>query len=731
MIKWLFDANAPRLYCVGLMNSFRIETLNISSSGRTESFFLQGGLRWQSIALVSNSSINISGVGIRPSVTIQDPQELQGSFAVSNDMYSDVWNLGAVAAQGACVEAGTQPSTWEISNDGALIRGQFPATSAKAVDFADYTLEFSTKIISGGTGWRVAGGANDGYGAYFVLTSSGPALESRNVTSLPSNSLVAGYGFSIINQTILSSATPRTYELPISFQDDTWYRITTSINSTGYAISVDGQSVAFVTSDVYQDHVDATWGSGATNLGTFGFGPYLNQAAYFKDVQVTDKNGTIIYTNDFSSDDVLQEYSVASNQYTVCLDGAKRDRAVWIGDFAHTARIIASSSGHFSHIQGVIDFEFDWQYPPGPAEGLVPIQALPGAGKQYREVFYPVQFGETDYQFFFMLTLGDYFALTSDTDRLSKNWEGTKLLVQTQVDRYLDTATNLMASTDASWFTAQGQQNASAPTALFVTALNQLVNVATVLGDSSTAASWRELTTNISTAINSQLWSDDLGAYAVSLADLTDASMLGIAFSIRSGIASADQATRSIAALDEQLFLDIGYKDASSAPDAASTQLSPNTQGFLLEALFLAHLNQGVTADAVVGPIRKLTEGFWPLMVTQDQYFTGASWEYLYPDGSPGIGIFTSLAHPWGGAPTYVYSNYILGVRPRWNETSAAFEWVFSPVWEIAQGLGLEWAKGKVPLPDGGYVEAEWSVTNGTRSLSHRVVDSGIPVHGS
>ena len=100
-------------------------------------------------------------------------------------------------------------------------------------------------------------------------------------------------------------------------------------------------------------------------------------------------------------------------------------------------------------------------------------------------------------------------------------------------------------------------------------------------------------------------------------------------------------------------------------------------------------------------------------MVNQDQYYTGASWEYVYADGSPGIGIFTSLCHPWGGAPTYILSNYILGIRREMNDGSSTFEWVVDPVWPIIKGLGLKRASGRVPLPQGGWIEADWSIEEG------------------
>ncbi|KAJ5618316.1 hypothetical protein N7528_006959 [Penicillium herquei] len=714
--------DGPWLFINGLANSFRTETFNVSKAGKIEAFLLQGGLRWQSITLLDNSTLTITNLGLRPSVVIHETQDLRGSFSTSNDGYQDVWDLGARAVQAACYDAGSQPSTWQITQDGAFIPGQYPAVSAKGNGFSNYTLEFQTKITTGGTGWRVAGGANGGYGAYFVLTSNGPVLQNSNITALPQNSLVAGYGFSITNQTILSSAPPRTYALSqTDIDEETWYTIRTTINATGYSVSVNEKEIAFVTGSPFESYLNAGWGTGDLTEGTFGFGPYLNHAAYFTNVSVFASNGSLIYSSPITSDAILEEYAVASNSYAVCLDGAKRDRAIWIGDFAHTARIIAASTGRFDFIKSMIELEFDWQYPPGPAHGLVPIQAYMGAGKQYREVYYPSEFGETDYQFFFLLTLGNYFALTNDTGTMDKYWTGTKLLVQTLVDRYLDPSSGLMANAEASWFTAQGTQNATAPNALFVVVLNQLINVANIIGDTDTANAWKELSSNISNAINQLLWNESLGAYSLSLSQPNDIAILATAFTIRAGIASSEQVSTSIDRLGD-VFLNIGYKDNSVTGNSPTTQLSPNTQGFLFESLFIAHLKYNASAESVLPAIKILSETFWPKMVSQNEYYTGASWEYLYADGTPGIGTFTSLSHPWGGAATYIFSNYILGVRTEWDDSVGTYTWVFDPAWDIVRGLGLKWAKGTIPLVGGGYIQAEWDDSKAVPSMTAEVI---------
>lgn len=693
------------------MNSFRTETFNLTSPGRVQSPQLQGGQRWQSIRLLTNASITITDVGFAPTVNIKSPQDLPGSFSTSSHNLNQVWSLGARAVQAACVEPYSQPSVWDINPEGALIHGQYPGTSAKGLNFGNYSMAFSTKIVQGGTGWRVAASANAGYGAYFVLTTSGPHFANTNTSLLPPSTLIAGFGFSIIDQAILSSAPPQYYKVPFEVKQDRWYRITTSISATSYNVSINGTQVASVDLQSFSAYINTGWGNARATDGTWGFGPFQDQTAYFRDVVVTSDDGDTLYSDPLTNEAVLAEYRVAENRDRVCLDGAKRDRLIWIGDFAHTARILASTTG-YEYVQSMIEYEFDWQLTSGPGAGLVPMQEAMGDAFQFRSEYYPSQYGENDYEIFFLLIVGDYYALTEDTALMQQHWQGLKTLVQTLIERFLDPTTGLLADPNGVlWFTAQGAQNATAPTALFVIALQELIPIANALHDSPTARLWSSLVHNISTTINQKLWSDSLGTYTFALDDPGDYSLLSAAFPIRAGIADTTQATRAIQSLSS-LFLNIGYKDSTRIGDSDTTQLSPNVQGFLLESMFLAHTNYNVSPDVVTPVIKNLLEVYWPRMVHEDQYSTGCSWEYMYPDGSPGIGIFTSLCHPWGGAPTYVLSNYILGIRREMN-SRGSYEWVVDPVWEVIEGLGLKQASGRVPLPQGGWIEAKWS-------LSHR-----------
>lgn len=295
-----------------------------------------------------------------------------------------------------------------------------------------------------------------------------------------------------------------------------------------------------------------------------------------------------------------------------------------------------------------------------------------------------------------MAAIGNYYFASGDAAGLASNWEQIKALVAARL-AYIDPVSGLMAGETASYFL--GPVNGSAVTALSAYALRGLVPLAEAYGDSEASTLYTTTADELSAAINRELWNPELGVYSLSLDAPSNFSLTAIAFTILSGTANASQAASMVAKMPE-LRLGCRYKTGSGDVDSATYELSPNTQGFLLEALFKAHRDLRVQSLMVA---KSLLDNFWSKMVTQNEYHSGASWEYVYPDGAPGIGLFTSLAHPWGAAPTYVLPEYVLGIRA----TSPGFEtWEFAP---LLQGLGLTEANGTVVTPFGAF-EASWQV---------------------
>lgn len=69
--------------------------------------------------------------------------------------------------------------------------------------------------------------------------------------------------------------------------------------------------------------------------GSFGFGGAFDAEGVFTDVRVTDTlSGKLLYESDLKNETALADFGVQRNLVDSILDGARRDRIVWIGDVA-------------------------------------------------------------------------------------------------------------------------------------------------------------------------------------------------------------------------------------------------------------------------------------------------------------------------------------------------------------------------------------------------------------
>lgn len=249
----------------------------------------------------------------------------------------------------------------------------------------------------------------------------------------------------------------------------------------------------------------------------------MYQIAYVKDVQVTASNGTVIYHNNMKSDHTLAEYGVQSNTVALCGDGGKRDRAIWIGDFVHTARVLAATTNRMEFIRGVIESSLSWQLQAGgDGSRLDATRASLRNDTEYKEHYYVTNYGVTDYQIFFLLVVGDYYTLTNDVAFLKPCWSQVQALVS-RMETYLDPSSGLLGdSYDHYYFTAGPVPNATAPAAPFAYALRKLVPLAEAVGDTASATAYSSTAQSISDVINDLLWNPITEIYGVTLSDVND-----------------------------------------------------------------------------------------------------------------------------------------------------------------------------------------------------------------
>ncbi|KAH8659770.1 Six-hairpin glycosidase-like protein [Xylariales sp. PMI_506] len=692
-------SDGPYNFVTTLANTFRVETFNFTDQGTITSSLLQGGQRWQSLKLLTEGSISFSQIGFNATISTDRVDQLPGQFESSSDTLDAIWKLGARAVTAACVDAGTQHQVWEVDPvSGVYARSVRPALSSNGTLLSDYTLEFDTKIARGGSWWSVAGDTSYLNAAYtLLLVGSLPAATTfvnHNYSLFPANSILLAYGYDFVNQTSLDSWLLDVFEVPFEVDENAWHHITTDMSSTDYL------SVSINTSQVF--NVSLTTYPSATGAltGSFGFGAYQDQEAYFRNVLVTNTtDGSELYINTLNTDGILVEYGTQANTGTLCLDGAKRDRLVWLGDFYHTSRIIPVSTTRTDHSRGTLQFLLDTQLPDGelsinPGLGYDPSSAYPS--------FYPAGLaGLQDYQILSLIAFAHHVGTANDITWAQSTWPGW----QKQMDWLLGTinATDGLIYLNSAFLGPS--TGGSAISCAAVQALNSVADVAIALNDSASETSYRKAAESLQEAINAQLWNEAAGIYALSPNSFEDFSVAGTAFCITSGVADANQ-TAALANSIEQLRLGPGYKDSSQVNGSDPTvNISPNTNGFLLEALFTAN-----ATDQALSLVTDLWGAMLPGPGIQNETASGASWEYVRAaTGEPGLSLFTSLSHPWGGATTYLLTEWAAGLKATEGPSGFGFQnWVVTP--ETGLRMGLKSANAQVVTAFGGPLRVEWAV---------------------
>ncbi|KAF5976847.1 alpha-L-rhamnosidase A [Fusarium bulbicola] len=685
-------SDGPYLFNTGQANSFRVETFNITQPGCYKSRFVQGGQRWQALRLLTDSFVTIRNVGLESTINTVEIRDLPGAFSCSDNILNEIWKLGARATIDSCLGKSTQPAVWQIDpKNGAYVANQRPAITIKGHSFADYTLEFDAFIDRGGLWWAAAQPlALDGL--HIQLTGEMPSRSSfanTNNTVTPPNTLLLASGFGFVNQTTLPSYILASTKIPFSVKEKTWYRIKTVLDGKGkLEILVDGREVLKVDLTKY-----APGGKPVSTTGPFGFGAWQDQAAYFRNVIAYDTaNKSVIYRNPLTSPETLVEYGTQQNLGTVCLDGPKRDRLVWLGDFYHTSRIIGASTGGFNYTRGTFDFLLQTQIRSGqiaiaPYLGYDPTKT----GTLSLERVY----GLDDYQLLGFLAFAHYIRQTNDLQYARKTWAQW----EKQLSWLVSNINSTSGLADFGFTFLGAAQGGSLGSCATVETLNAAADIAEAIGK-KTFSEYRKSATDLARSVNQKLWNKALGTYGYALGDLNTSSVAGTAFCISSHVASKERAVSAVAALDE-LELGLGYKDRSTLDDHdIETKISPNTNGLLLQAILAAE---------DWGRAAKLIYSVWGAMLKDPETRSGASWEYLTPVGQPGLGAFTSLGHPWGGAATYILTEWVAGLRSADGVQGFGYKnWVVNP--ELGAHMGLSHARAKVPLYPSGELEVKWSI---------------------
>jgi alpha-L-rhamnosidase len=224
----------------------------------------------------------------------------------------------------------------------------------------------------------------------------------------------------------------------------------------------------------------------------------------------------------------------------------------------------------------------------------------------------------------------------------------------------------------------------------FYGVLLQGAQLAEAMGHADVAAGYRAAAAQLRQAIDTVLYNPTTGLYDLNTAQKGVADQHGNSYAMLYGVAPAPGTT--VASMLQKLTATL-YRPSTASnatgpipvqQSSGSTEVGPYTSGYELFARFEA----GDTTGALA-----LIRNEWGLMRKSSSYYSGATWEYVALDGTPGLGEGTSLAHGWASGPTSALSKYVLGVRP----VQPGYKtWLVEP-----QPGDLSWATGTVPTPYG------------------------------
>jgi alpha-L-rhamnosidase len=662
-------------------DSQRYDDYTISGPGTITNQYVQGGERYEEITLTTPGSVTLGAAGIDYIADRTQAGDLAGYFDSSSNELNQIWYDSEYTDQLDSVPNQSLPGAWNVGN-GALQAGGNSVNDAVGLlnqgsNWTDYTATFDADIVANQAGWVVRGQAA-GNGYLLILDDSTDSTGTPN--RLQEIALNNG------NYEVLGSV-----PLPSSLAAGTWHTVSTTVSGSTIAVSLDGVQLASLTST-------------AASSGTVGFREYTGEEAYFKGLTVTSPGGATLYTNTLDSSADLSAFAVPGvNQYASIVDGAKRDRAIWVGDMNVETPSVFDSTGDAAYIKGSLQALGSYQLSSGFVTGALPPQdpihtgaQIPGTTGLY----------SASYSTYYVLGLEDYYLYSGDSAFVDQEWPVVQRELAwnaSQLDANGLLTTDSADGADWDYYDGNKTGEVTEYNLLYYKALQDGAILATAAGDPSQAAAYTADAAALKSAINAHLHDSATGLYYLSDGDTADVTQDANSLAVLYGVAPASDDARILAALKTDLWT-TPYGPRPFSGGGYADVISPFVSGYELDARFA----ENDTADA-----ETLLKSVWGGMIAPGPDDTGTMWENINgTNGAPGFGAGSSLAHGWSTTPVSALSGYVLGVQP---DTAGYATWTVQP-----HPGDLAWADGRVPTPHGA-VDVRWSKTGVSGGFSMTV----------
>ncbi|KAI1337209.1 Six-hairpin glycosidase-like protein [Xylariaceae sp. FL0016] len=666
----LYMSDGP-LALAAAMDSYRVNAYNIKEPTTFTNRLIQGGFRYQKLNLSTAGSLEIRNLGVSPTTNTTPLTQLPGSFSCSDEELTRIWHAGARTVQLSEIPQNTIPLFWELTSEGALVESLVPQVlqTIEAAQLLQYQINFEVKPITRGFGFMVLGSTLN-VGIYIYCDIANKVISAH-------------YGSTERDSEPLATAS-----LPTNITLGSWHSVEATAAVTDVTVSIDGLELLSFTQT-------------SSFYGSAGLGASYGHAAIFRNFNLNSSDGSYSYSASFLDDTFWDDFLMGQNPNNTVVDGSRRDRIAYTGDLDIALGSAFASTDGGPFVEGAIDLLGSFQATPGFFIPTAKIQQPPRAG--------PLDINTTGligYSFNFLTAIAQYYEMTGDSSFADK-W-ATPVIDMLEWANSQVLSNGLLNISDASiggdWNYYDPTQSGVVTKFNMVYAYSLQECISFLQASAVDTTSYEERLSALRNAIDTQLWSDDLNAYILSEAVTDGFAQDANALAILAGVASANHSAETIlGSMASELYLPAGPLAFSPSTTEAgfAQKISPYSSAYHLRAAFMVNDTETV---------KTLLTSLWaPMANPQSTNYTNCFWETLLPDGTPGLGITTSMCHAWASGPTAELSRNVLGIQA----TAPGFQ-----TWKIVpQTLGLEWAKGKHPTPHGA-IQVDWKFVDGLLKMT-------------
>ena len=362
----------------------------------------------------------------------------------------------------------------------------------------------------------------------------------------------------------------------------------------------------------------------------------------------------------------------------VMLEGARRDREVWLGDARAQALLTYTAFGAYDVVKNTLALFRDLARQDGSV----------AASGFYRQCF-------DEYDFWGVMAVWDCYLYTGDRAFLEQALPVVRNVLNYTVDRLDERG---FFANDASWMWTIPREGYNAGTqAILYAALGSAARIERAMHFPEEAKRWETLREKIADNLNQTFWNEELGVYDEVLRITTDRKPVLQdlnCYAVLFGLADEEKSGRILHYLRENMWTEVGSATfdhklthpvledglrfwplthvVKAAPNPVAEmerfiwlhnrKVWPFMNGYEVEARFRAGDTEGALElihRCWDQPHFDETDTFWEFVDPENPVLDCGSCYYIPKDD-----CYNSAAHGWSGWVSYLMQTYLLGIKP-------------------------------------------------------------------